>query len=175
MSKPPLARYRTTDWSSHNASLRKRGSLLIRVDKDMIWRAPHDGRPGRPPVFSDAAMQFRLSIEVPFKLPLRQAAGMVASLLKLARLDRPVPDFSTLCRRQSEMGPWPRWGRASPSNTGRADPMSPCRWAIEPAGRQHRDQVPRRRRVGLRPFGAETIRRIVSATHLTRKHGQGRR
>ena len=44
MSKPPLARYRTTNWSSYNASLRKRGSLLIWVDKDMIWRAPRDGR-----------------------------------------------------------------------------------------------------------------------------------
>ncbi|RBI67552.1 hypothetical protein DQW77_17475 [Roseovarius sp. TE539] len=72
MSKPPPARYRTTNWSSYNASLRKRGSLLIRVDKDMILRAPHDGRPGRPPVFSDAAIQFCLSIKVLFKLPLRQ-------------------------------------------------------------------------------------------------------
>lgn len=29
MSKAPPARYRTTNWSSDNASLRKRGSLLI--------------------------------------------------------------------------------------------------------------------------------------------------
>ena len=57
-------------------------------------------RPGRPPVFSDAAIQFCLSIKVLFKLPLRQTAGMVASLLRLAGLDWPVPDFSTLCRRQ---------------------------------------------------------------------------
>ena len=64
MSKSPPARYRTTDWSGYNASLRKRGSLLIRIDEDMTWRAPHDGRPGRPPVSSDAAMQFRLSIKV---------------------------------------------------------------------------------------------------------------
>jgi hypothetical protein len=35
-----------------------------------------------------------------FKLPLRQTVGMVSSLLKLAGLDWPVPDFSTLCRRQ---------------------------------------------------------------------------
>ncbi|KAA0913031.1 IS5/IS1182 family transposase, partial [Aquicoccus porphyridii] len=27
MSKPPPARYRTTNWSSYNASLRKRGAL----------------------------------------------------------------------------------------------------------------------------------------------------
>ena len=55
MSKPSPARYRTTNWSGYNASLRKRGSLLIWVDKDMTWLAPRDGRPGRPAVFSDAA------------------------------------------------------------------------------------------------------------------------
>jgi hypothetical protein len=103
MSKPSPARYRTTNWSGYNASLRKRGSLLIRVDRDMTWRAPRGGRPGRPPTFSDAAIQFCLSIKVPFKRPLRQTAGMVASLLKLAGLDWPVPDVSTLCCRQKTL------------------------------------------------------------------------
>ena len=56
MSKPPPARSRTTNWCSYNAPLRKRVSLLIWVDKDMTWHAPRDGRPGRPPVFSDAAL-----------------------------------------------------------------------------------------------------------------------
>jgi hypothetical protein len=58
MSKPLPARYRTTNWSGCDASLRERGSLLIWVDTDMTWRAPRDGRPGRPSVFSDAAIQF---------------------------------------------------------------------------------------------------------------------
>jgi hypothetical protein len=100
MSKPKTARYRTTNWSDYNAALRKRGSLLIWLDKEMTWHAPHEGRPGRPPVFSDAAIQFCLSIKVLFKLPLRQTAGMVASLLRLAGLDWRVQDYSTLCRRQ---------------------------------------------------------------------------
>ena len=69
----------------------------------MIWLAPHEGRPGRPPVFSNAAIQFCLSIKVLFKLPLRQTAGMTASLLHLAGLDWPVPDFSTLSRRQKAL------------------------------------------------------------------------
>lgn len=103
MSKPKPARYRTTNWSSYNDALRKRGSLLIWLDKEMTWYAPHEGRPGRPPVFSNAAIQFCLSIKVLFKLPLRQTAGMVASLLRLAGLDWPVPDYSTLCRRQKTL------------------------------------------------------------------------
>ncbi|MBK0329766.1 IS5 family transposase [Rhodobacteraceae bacterium F11138] len=76
---------------------------MIWLDKDMVWHAPKAGRPGRPPVFSDAAIQFCLSIKVLFKLPLRQAAGMVISLLRLAGLDWPVPDYSTLCRRQKNL------------------------------------------------------------------------
>ncbi|MEP5771674.1 IS5 family transposase [Nisaea sp.] len=103
MSKPPPIRYRTTNWSSYNAALRKRGSMLIWVDQEMAWLAPHQGRLGRPAVFSDAAIQFCLSVKVLFKLPLRQTAGMVASLLRLAGLDWSVPDFSTLCRRQKTL------------------------------------------------------------------------
>ena len=103
MSKPAPARYRTPNWSSYTASLRKRGSLLIWLDKEMIWLAPHDGSPGRPALFSDAAIQFCLTIKVLFKLPLRQTTGMVASLLKLAGLDWAVPDYTTLCRRQKTL------------------------------------------------------------------------
>ena len=69
----------------------------------MTWLAPHEGRPGRPPVFSNAAIQFCLSIKVLFKLPLRQTTGMVASLRKMAGLDWEVPDYTTLCRRQKTL------------------------------------------------------------------------
>ena len=103
MSKPTRARYRTTNWSSDTSALRKRGSLLIWRDKKMTWRAPHDGSPGRPAVFPDAAIQFCLTIKVLFKLPLRQTTGMVASLLKMANLDWTVPDYTTLCRRQKTL------------------------------------------------------------------------
>ena len=103
MSKPSPARYRTTNWSSYNDALRRRGSLLVWFDREMVWLAPRDGRHGRPPVFSNAAIQFCLSIKVLFRLPLRQAAGMVASLLQMAGLDWPVPDYSTLCRRQKSL------------------------------------------------------------------------
>jgi hypothetical protein len=83
--------------------MRSGRSLLIWPEKEMAWHAPHEGRPGRPPAFSDAAIQFCLSIKVLFKPPLRQTAGMVASLLRLAGLDWPVPDYSTLCRRQKTL------------------------------------------------------------------------
>ena len=103
MSKPEAARYRTTNWKSYNEALRRRGSLLIWLDKDMVWLANTVGRRGRPPVFSDAAIQFCLMVKVLFGLPLRQTTGMVASILKMAGLDWPVPDFSTLSRRQKTL------------------------------------------------------------------------
>ena len=103
MTKPLPARYRTTNWSSYNAALKKRGSLLIWLDKEMTWHAPHEDRPGQPTVFSDAAIQFCLTIKVLFKLPLRQMTGMVASLLRMENLDWPAPDYSALCRRQKAL------------------------------------------------------------------------
>jgi hypothetical protein len=103
MSKPTHARYRTTNWSSYTAALRKRGSLLIWLDKEMAWLAPPETKPGRPAVFSDAAIQFCLTIKVLFKLPLRQTTRMVASLLKLANLHWVVPDYTTRCRRQKTL------------------------------------------------------------------------
>ncbi|MDF3605995.1 IS5 family transposase [Paracoccus sp. DMF-8] len=100
MSNPERSRYRRTNWTSCKDALRRRGSLPIWLDKDMVWLAPGAGRNGRPPVFSDAAIQFCLMVKVLFGLPLRQTTGMVASILSMAGLDWPVPDFSTLSRRQ---------------------------------------------------------------------------
>jgi len=103
MRKPSPARYRTTNWSSYTAALCKRGSLLIWLDKEMAWLAPPDGSPGHPSFFSDAAIQFCLTIKVLFKLPLRQTTEMVASLLKLANLDWAVPNYTTLRQRQKTL------------------------------------------------------------------------
>jgi hypothetical protein len=100
MSKPTPTRYRITNWPEYNAALRRRGSLLVWLDREMEWLARSSGRPGRSETYSDAAIQFCLSIKVLFGLALRQTIGMVASLLKMAGLNWPVPDYTTLCRRQ---------------------------------------------------------------------------
>jgi hypothetical protein len=53
--------------------------------------------------FSDSAIELCLTLKVLFNLPLRQVTGLVASLIKLAKLDWPVPDYTTLCRRQKTL------------------------------------------------------------------------
>jgi hypothetical protein len=66
----------------------------------MNWHGQASGKRGRSPTFSDQSIQFCLSIKCLFSLPLRQAMGMTQSLLQLAGLDWPVPDYSTVSRRQ---------------------------------------------------------------------------
>lgn len=77
--------------------------MLILIDPEMDWLAEPVGKMGRPAVFSGMAIQPRLLVKVLFKLPLRQAVGMVRALLKLAGLDWPVPDYTTFCRRQKTL------------------------------------------------------------------------
>lgn len=99
MSKPLPPRYRTTNWQTYNAALAQRGSLLIWFDPGMQWLSAPTGKRGRQGVFSDAAIQVCLTLKALFRLPLRQTTGLVASLLEMAGLNWPVPDFSTLSRR----------------------------------------------------------------------------
>lgn len=66
----------------------------------MTWFAACSGKRGRSPKFSDAAIQFCLTLKNLFGLALRQATGLVESVLKLSGLSWPTPDFSTLSRRQ---------------------------------------------------------------------------
>ena len=69
----------------------------------MVWHAGKTGKRGRPETFSDAAIQTCLTLKVLFGLPLRQTVGLVESLIQMAGLDCPVPDHSTLCRRQARI------------------------------------------------------------------------
>ncbi|MFN3578118.1 MAG: IS5 family transposase [Tabrizicola sp.] len=104
MSKPDRPGYRATNWPMDNRALERRGSiLLILIDPEMLWLAEPAGKMGRPAVFSDVAIQLCLSLKVLFRLPLRQTVGMVRALLKLAGLDWPAPDDTTLCRRQKTL------------------------------------------------------------------------
>ncbi|WP_424984561.1 IS5 family transposase [Microbulbifer sp. S227A] len=117
MSSWAPTKYKTTNWSAYNESLKRRGSLAIWFDPEMTWRAPPTGKRGRKPSFSDAAIQACLTMKVLFSMPLRQTTGFVESLLRLAGLDWKVPDFSTLCRRQRTLNvAIPYRGGAGPLN-----------------------------------------------------------
>ena len=85
--KKPKTRYRTTNWPQYNAALKARGSLTVWLDKDMHWLAEPSGKRGRGQIYSDAAIEFCLSIQCLFNQPLRQALGMVQSLLEIRAIE----------------------------------------------------------------------------------------
>ena len=99
-------RYRVRNWPDYNRALIARGSLTFWFDENAVaaWRNadPHKG-PGAPKVYSDTAIQCALVLKSVFHLSLRSTQGFVSSLLELLRLDLPVPDYSTLSRRQSSL------------------------------------------------------------------------
>ena len=90
MSSWAPTKYKTTNWSAYNEALRRRGSLTIWFDPDMVWKPPPTRKRGRQPSFSDAAIQTCLTMKVLFGMPLRQTTGFMQSLLRLVG-----SDFST--------------------------------------------------------------------------------
>ena len=99
MPKPASLKYRTTNWAAYNAALRQRGSLTVWFNPEMQWVSEPCGRPGRPARFSASAIELCLTLKGLLNLSLRQATGLVASLLRLADLNWSVRVYTTLCRR----------------------------------------------------------------------------
>jgi hypothetical protein len=87
MSAPAKPNFRTINWKDYNTALKACGFLLTWLDKDMRWHVCASGNRGGCPKYSEAAIQFCLTIKGLFNLALRQAMGMAQSLLKLAGLD----------------------------------------------------------------------------------------
>ena len=91
---------KTTNLSCCNDGLKRRGSLSIWFDPEMVWTPPPTGQRGRRQQFTDAAIQTRLTLKVLFGMPLRQTTGFFEILLKLIGLDCAVAEFCTLWRHQ---------------------------------------------------------------------------
>lgn len=105
MNRQTPTRYKTINWSEYNQSLRNRGSFTIWLDSKMSWYAEPTGQKGRRSVYSDAAIQFALTIRNLFSLALRQTQGFICSFFQTAKIDWAIPDFSTLSRRADSLEP----------------------------------------------------------------------
>jgi hypothetical protein len=90
------ARYSVRDWATYDRALVRRGDITVWISPDAVaaWRA----REGRW-TFSDAAITAALTVRTVFRLALRQAEGLIASIFALLGLALPVPDPTTLSRR----------------------------------------------------------------------------
>ena len=101
--KIPKTKYRVTNWPEYNEALRRRGDVTVWFDLAAVsgWRAVGIRKRGGQRRYSDLAIEICLALRAVFGLALRQVQGFVRSLLRLAGLDLPVPDYSTLCRRSA--------------------------------------------------------------------------
>jgi hypothetical protein len=99
----PTATYRIRNWKQYNDALVNRGSLTLWVDQDMLraWRYQGPARRGGQFEYSDTAIECLLTLRAVYHLTLRATEGFARSLFGLMRLDLPVPDYSTLCRRSA--------------------------------------------------------------------------
>jgi hypothetical protein len=97
----PKPRYRVTNRSEYDASLKRRGSLTVWFTDEAIqaWRAEPRTTPGGQSHYSALAITTALTMRMVFHLALRQTEGLIESVIGLLGLDLEVPDYSTLSRR----------------------------------------------------------------------------
>ncbi len=100
---PATLRYRVRNWKDYNHALIRRGSLTVWIEEATLqaWcQNMRDGQVGAPTTYSDLAIQALLTLKAVFSLPLRQTQGFAQSVLQLMASDLPIPNYSTLSRRQ---------------------------------------------------------------------------
>jgi hypothetical protein len=97
--------YRVCNWPEYNRALVRRGSLTFWVDEQAVegWRAASASGPrgGRPRLYADAAIACALFVKDVFHLSLRLTQGFLESVVRLIGVELPVPDYTTVCRRQA--------------------------------------------------------------------------
>lgn len=100
--------YHIRNWTEYNRSLIQRGSLTVWFSDDAIetWIEESTGKRsrGRPKTYSDEAILSALIIREVFHLPLRALQGFLMSLVSLLQLSIPIPHYSRICRRSSDLG-----------------------------------------------------------------------
>jgi hypothetical protein len=99
-------RSRLRNWCDYNPDLVRRGSLTVWLDEAALsrWGARgRTGRRGRPRIYSDAAITCLLTLKAVYHLSLRATQGFMTSLVERGGLGLPVPQYSTLARRQQQL------------------------------------------------------------------------
>jgi hypothetical protein len=95
--------YRVRNWAIYNESLKKRGSITLWMDEDVIqaWipdsKAPK--KRGGQKEYTDGAIECLLLVKNVYHLGYRQTEGFASSVSKLLGVELPIPDYTTLNRR----------------------------------------------------------------------------
>ena len=100
-----IFKYRVRNWPAYNRALVRRGSITFWVDEEAVqaWRDSAAPGPlgGRRRTYSDTAIECVLIVRAVFHLSLRASQGFLESVVKLMGVDLPIPDYTTVSRRQA--------------------------------------------------------------------------
>ena len=120
----PRQRRKVVNWRDYDAGLRRRGSLTVWFTAEAIagWQAAPRTTPGGQPCHSPLAILTALTLRAAFRLALRQAEGLIGSVIGLLGLALRVPDHSTLSRRAATLAV-PRPTRSSVGADGESEPL----------------------------------------------------
>jgi Transposase DDE domain len=162
-------RYRIRNWREYNRALINRGRLTVGFDEQAIagWRhtAPARG-PGAPRLYADLAIECALVLKSVYHLSLRAAQGFLSSVMELMTLTLPVPDYSTVSRRQ---GVLQRQLSPSGCNSPRHIVIDSTGLKVYGAGewRVWKHRVSRRRTWRKLPLGIDEATKEIVAMELT--------
>jgi hypothetical protein len=99
--------YKIRNWKEYNSNLCKRGSISLFIDTAVLqeWEQIIDKTKSvGEATYSDSIIQCCLLVKMNYGLAFRQSTGFLESLFFLmGKGALPVPDYSTLCRRQKSL------------------------------------------------------------------------
>jgi hypothetical protein len=99
-------RYRIRTWREYNRALSNRGRLTVWFDEPALagWQntEPATG-PGAPRRYADLAIACALVFKSVSHLSLRAAQSFLSSVVEVLKLTLPIPDYSTVSRRQGAL------------------------------------------------------------------------
>jgi hypothetical protein len=103
VSEKPKTKYRIRNWATYTECLKKRGSITLWIDEDVLraWKAAPEAvrqRVGQKQ-YSDGAIECLLMVRSVYHLAYRQTEGFAGSLSQFLGVVLPIPDYSTLNRR----------------------------------------------------------------------------
>ena len=84
----------------------RRGSITFWVDEQAVhsWCSEKvPGARGRPQLYADTAIECALVVKAVFHLSLRATQGFLESVMRVMGVDLPVPDYTTVCKRQRDL------------------------------------------------------------------------
>ncbi|RQS40345.1 IS5 family transposase [Burkholderia sp. Bp8986] len=109
----PRMSFKVQNWAEYEAGLRRRGGLTLWIDEDALRNWQSCGPNGQRR-YSAVAIQTCLMLRTAFRMALRQAEGLLGSVITLMGLSLSAPDHTTVSRRALTLPALPREVPAGP-------------------------------------------------------------